>query len=63
MLKLHGTQTHQRKKYSRSRKLQLTRKEVWSAELNEKFLSSVFVIFRVVNKLVEWSATYKYLKN
>jgi hypothetical protein len=43
-------------------KLQLTRKYVWSAELNEKGLSSVFVIFRVVDKLVECRETYKHLK-
>jgi hypothetical protein len=35
---------------------------VWSAELNEKGLSSVFVIFRVVDKLVECRETYKHLK-
>jgi hypothetical protein len=35
---------------------------VWSAELNEKGLSSIFVIFRVVDKLVECRETYKYFK-
>lgn len=35
---------------------------MWSAELNEKGLSSVFVILRVVYKLVECSETYTYFK-
>jgi hypothetical protein len=34
---------------------------VWRAELNEKGLSSVFIIFRVVDRLVECSTTYRTL--